>query len=129
DPEREQRVPARVELDMVVAVEDGRVLVRQAAPLERLAAELRPEGEDLVFRRGRALAAQPFEERRVPRDDVVIAERRRLVRRVYSQRRSQARSSAGSACAGCMAPPTRKSTTPVAAAATAKIAPTRKARW
>jgi len=55
-----------VELDEVVAVQDRRVLVREAAPLERLPAELGAEGEQLLLRPRRTLAAERLEQRCVP---------------------------------------------------------------
>jgi hypothetical protein len=73
-----------VELDVVVTAEDRRVLVREAAPLDRLASEFSAEREELVLREDGALAAQAFQEGRVARHDVVVAERRWLIRRAHS---------------------------------------------
>jgi hypothetical protein len=75
----EQRVPRRMELDPVGAVENRRMLVRQAPPLERLAPELGPEGKQVVLGPRPTLATKRLEQRRVRRDEVVVAERRRLV--------------------------------------------------
>ncbi len=83
----QERVPGRVELDLVdplaVAVvrpQDGRMLVREPAPLERLAAERRPEGGDVSLPRRTALPAQRLDEHRVLLVEVVARERRRLIR-------------------------------------------------
>src|SRR5262245_60821801 len=116
-----------MELDAIMAVQNGRVLVREAAPLERLAAELRAECEHVVLGRRGALAPEPLEQGRVAGDEVVVAKRGRLVRRAEGH--DQPCSSAGSACAACVAPAVRNKATPIAAAARAKIAPTRNARW
>ena len=70
-----------MELDVVVPAQDRRVLVREAAPLERLAPELRSEREQVVLGLRRAFATERLEQRRVTGDEVVVAERRRLVRR------------------------------------------------
>jgi hypothetical protein len=70
-----------MELDAVAAVQDRWVLVREAAPLERLAAEFCAEREQFFLRPGRALASQRFEQRRVAGDNVVVAERRYLIGR------------------------------------------------
>ena len=76
-----------MELDLVdplaVAVmrqELWRVLVRESAPLERLAPEHLPERCDLFLPGRRALAPQPFNERRVRVKEVVVPQRGRLVR-------------------------------------------------
>jgi hypothetical protein len=45
-----------MELDEVVTMEDGRMLVREATPLERFAPELRAEGQQLVLRPRSTLA-------------------------------------------------------------------------
>ena len=74
EPEREQRVPGRMKLDLVdplaVAVvrpQHGRVLVREPAPVERLPAErLSPRDEPLLVRPA-ALAPQRLDERPVLR--------------------------------------------------------------
>ena len=87
EPEPEQRVPRRVELDLVDALavaivrpEPRRMLVREPAPFERLAAERLAEGGDLLLPGRAALPAQPLDERGVLLVQVVARERRRLVR-------------------------------------------------
>jgi hypothetical protein len=80
DPERQQRMPRRMELDAVVPVQDRRVLIRKPPPLERLAPELRPEREQFLLGPRRSLSAQRLEQGRVCRDDVVVTERWRLIR-------------------------------------------------
>jgi hypothetical protein len=77
--ELEQRVPGGMKLDAVVAVQDRRVLVREPAPLDRLASELCPEGEQVVLGRPRTLAPERLEQGKVRGDEVVVAKRRRLV--------------------------------------------------
>jgi len=69
-----------MEFDAVVSVQDRRVLVCESAPLERLTAELGAEGEQVVLSPRSALATEPLEQRDVRGDEVVVAERRRLVR-------------------------------------------------
>ena len=88
ETEPEQRVPGRMELDLVdslaVAVvrqELRRVLVREPAPLERLATEDVPERRHLSLPGRAALPRQPFDQRRVRVKEVVIAEWGRLIRR------------------------------------------------
>src|SRR5207253_7454669 len=71
-----------MELDVVVPVQDRWVFVREATPLERPTAELRAEREQLFLRPRCALAPQRLEQRRISGDEVVIAERRRLVGRL-----------------------------------------------
>ena len=66
-------MPRRVELDAVVAVQDRRVLVREAPPLERLAPELGAERKYVVLGRRSALAPQRLEQGRVRGDEVVVA--------------------------------------------------------
>src|SRR5215210_7000626 len=63
----------------VVGSQDRRVLVREPAPFERLAAELLAECEERLVRPRRPLATHAVEERTVLRDEVVAAKRRRLV--------------------------------------------------
>ena len=85
-PELEQRVPGGVELDLVdllavavVRAEPGRMLVREPAPLERIAAEQLPERRHLLLPVTAAFAAERLDERRVLLVEVVVRERRRLV--------------------------------------------------
>src|SRR5688572_24088584 len=80
-------MPGGVELDLVDPVAEAversqcrRVLVREAAPLERLTAELLTELDRLLLGEAAAFAAQRLHERRVFSEDVVALERRRLVR-------------------------------------------------
>ena len=65
----------------VVRQELRRVLVREPAPLERLAAENLPERRDLFLPGRAALAPQTLDQRRVGVKEVVVLERGRLVRR------------------------------------------------
>ena len=65
----------------VVRAQTGRMLVREPAPLEGLAAQRPPERDDLRLPRRAALAAQPFDERCVLLVKVVVPERRRLIGR------------------------------------------------
>ena len=93
----QERVPGRVELDLVdplaeavVRTQHRRMLVREPAPLERLAAEGRPEGGDLRLPGRAALAPQRLDEGRVLLVEVVARERRRLVGSSRSGDRHQA---------------------------------------
>jgi hypothetical protein len=88
DAELEQLVPGRVELDLVdslaeavVRPQDGRVLVREPAELERLATAQPPERRAALLLRRVSLPAQRLDERPVLGEQVVPGERRRLVRR------------------------------------------------
>ena len=100
EAEPHQFVIGRVVLDLVAAmsvavvrVENGRVLVREAAEFERLgaAAEL-PERVRFVGDPTTAFALDGFAQRRVGFEEVVVFERRRLVEdgadRVSGHRRS-----------------------------------------
>ncbi len=85
DPE--ERVPRRVELDLVdpLAVpvmrsQPGRVLVGKPAPVERVASEQFAERGDPLLPGLATLAAESLDERRVLLVEVVAGERRRLVR-------------------------------------------------
>ena len=76
-----------MELDLVDAVAEavvraqyGRVLVREAPPLERCAAEFGSERKDALVRPAGPLTVERLDERPVLRDEVVIAKRRRLIR-------------------------------------------------
>jgi hypothetical protein len=87
EAEPQQRVPGRVELDLVdplavavVRLQARRVLVREPAPFERLAAERCAERGDLVLPGAATLAAHRLDERSILLVEVVRRERRRLVR-------------------------------------------------
>ncbi len=80
DADPQELVPGGMELDLVVAAELRRVLVREAAELERLAADEPSERCALRLALGAALAPERLREHAVLREDVVPLERRRLVR-------------------------------------------------
>jgi hypothetical protein len=86
DAEAQERMPGGVELDLVdalteavVRAQDGRVLVREAAELERLAAAEPAERGAPLLRRAAALAPERLDERPVLGEQVVPCERGRLV--------------------------------------------------
>ena len=86
--ELEQRVPRRVELDLVdslaepvVRAQDGRVCIGEPTPFERLARQLLAELDCAFFGEAAAFAAQRLDERDVVREEVHAFERRRLVGR------------------------------------------------
>ena len=86
DAEAEQRMPCRIELDLVdplaeavVRAKPRRVVVREPAELERLAAERRAERAQRLVRPRSALARDRLDERTVLAVEVVSLERRRLV--------------------------------------------------
>src|SRR5262245_29736721 len=83
-----------MELDLVDAVPEAvvrpktrRMLVRQSAPFERLAAEERTELGRLVGCPAGAFARNGVDERGVLEKEVVTDERRRLVRGLATRRR------------------------------------------
>jgi hypothetical protein len=95
DAEAEERMPGGVELELVdaltepvVRAQDGRVLVREAAELERLAAAESPERRAALLLAGASLPAQRLDERPVLGEQVVARERRRLVRGVEVRARA-----------------------------------------
>ena len=65
------------------------MLVREPAPLERLATESLPELRDLGFPRRAALPLQPLDERGIGVKEAVALEWRRLVRRFCSRDRHE----------------------------------------
>ena len=79
DAETQELVPGGVELDLVVAPEHRRALVREASELERPAAAEPAEGRALVLALGSALAPERLDQRQVLGEEVVALERRRLV--------------------------------------------------
>jgi hypothetical protein len=87
DPQLHEAVVRGVIANLVdalsVAIEDaklGRIPIGEVAELDHpLAAELAREPADLRLRPARTLPMEPFAQRRVGLEEVVVAERRRLV--------------------------------------------------
>ena len=86
--EAHQVVVGGVELDLVVAAQLRRVLVREPPPLERLAGQRAAECGATLGRRRAAFALERLDERPVLGEEIVARERRRLVhaRRLWESR-------------------------------------------
>ena len=94
DARPHQQVPGRMELDLVDSVPEAvvgaqprRLLVREAAPLERFGGKKGAERSRSLRGPPGALALEGFDERPVLEEEVVADERRRLIRSPVAGRR------------------------------------------
>jgi hypothetical protein len=77
--------------EAVVRAQARRILVREAAPIERLAREERAERRRAICSPAGAFPVERFDKSRVLEEEVVVDERGRLVRKVVYWRSLRAR--------------------------------------